>query len=88
MTDCQDCAKARAGTWGGYSMYCQSCAARAIAKSPVAWEALSGQGSGDRGSLSVMVDRLMEGMPRGDAVRMVREWFKSESAIRAAGKLG
>lgn len=76
-TDCPDCTKARAGTWGGYSMHCQSCAARAIAKSPAAFEALSG---GDRAPLSAMVDHIMGATDRAEAVRMVREWFKHKEA--------
>lgn len=73
-TDCPDCTKARAGVWGGYSMNCQSCAARAIAKSPAAFEALSN--GGDSRPLSAMVDHIMGDVPREQTVGMVREWVR------------
>lgn len=78
MSDCPDCTKARTGHWGGYSMGCQSCAARAIARSPAAFEALSN--GGDRAALSAMVDHIMGATDRAEAVRMVREWFKRGTA--------
>lgn len=80
MSDCPDCTKARAGTWGGFSMGCQSCAARAIARSPAAFEALSN--GGDRAALSAMVDHIMGSVPRGDAVAMVREWFRQGREVK------
>lgn len=74
MSDCPDCTKARAGTWGMFAMGCQSCAARHIARSPAAWEALSA--GGDRAELSAMVDHIMGAKDRAEGVRLVREWFK------------
>lgn len=79
MTGCPDCTKARAGHWGGYSMGCQSCAARAIARSPAAFEALGARG--DTRALSAMVDHIMGDVPRGDAVAMVRAWFKQAKEL-------
>ena len=78
MSDCQDCTKARAGHWGGYSMGCQSCTARAIARSPEAFEALGARG--DTRALSAMVDHIMGATDRAEAVRMVREWFRHKEA--------
>lgn len=76
-TECKDCAQARKGPWGGYLANCHGCQARVIALSQEAFNALDPRGTGDRQPLSELVDRVMEGMPRGDAVRMVREWFKA-----------
>ena len=73
---CPDCTKARAGPWGGYTATCHGCLARLVAVSPQAFNALDPRGSGDRKPLGDLVDRVMEGMSRGDAVRLVREWFK------------
>lgn len=76
MSECRDCAAAKAGPWGGYTATCHGCLARLVAVSPQAFNALDPRGSGDRKPLGDLVDRVMEGMPRGDAVRLVREWFK------------
>lgn len=76
MSECKDCTAAKAGPWGGYTATCHGCLARLVAVSPQAFNALDPRGSGDRKPLGDLVDQVMEGMPRGDAVRLVREWFR------------
>ena len=34
MTDCKDCADASEGLHHGFTLYCQGCTARAVARSP------------------------------------------------------
>ena len=73
MTACPDCTKARAGTWGVWNATCPSCVAREISRSRECKEALSG---GEVEPLSAMVDAMLAGVPREQAVGMVREWVR------------
>lgn len=82
MSECKDCTAAKAGPWGGYTATCFGCLARLVAVSPQAFNALDPRGSGDRQPLSDLVDRVMGGIPRDEAVRLVREWFKHGTAQR------
>lgn len=74
--DCPDCTAAKVGPWGGFRLSCHGCTARAIARSPQAFDALDRRGSGDRRPLGSMVDTLMADVPRDEAVKMVREWVR------------
>lgn len=72
---CQDCAKARAGMWCGYSTSCTDCAARAIARSLPAFNALPPRGTGDRDELRDVITRAMPNTEYAAARRQVWAWW-------------
>lgn len=78
MTDCEDCSQARVRTWGIYRSKCSGCAARAIARSLVCWNALHPQGDGNRDALTEMVGRLLPNVAADEARRMVLSWWRED----------
>lgn len=79
MTDCPECAKARASkAWPIYRSACAQCTARAIAQSPTAWHALHPNGNGKAQPLRLLIAELMPTTPTADARRMVWEWWQHE----------
>lgn len=85
-TVCPDCTEAKARTWSLYRKGCHGChgcTARSIARSLTAFNALSAKGTGERKPLSDMVDKLMATVPRDDAVRMVRDWYRHDRSVAA-----
>lgn len=76
MSDCQDCTKARAGIWPLFRSNCHGCAARHVARSIEAWNAMHPAGTGEVEPLSRMVDTMLADIPREQAADMVREWVR------------
>lgn len=78
MTDCHDCQQARVKAWGAYRAQCNGCAARAIARSLTAWNALHPAGDGNRQALTEMVARLLPNVAADEARRMVLSWWRED----------
>jgi hypothetical protein len=73
---CRDCQQAQVQTWwGGYSIGCAGCSARAVARSLDAFNALSPQGTGDKEALRYLITRAMPNIDIAQARRMVWEWW-------------
>lgn len=75
MSDCEDCARARVGTWCGYHLRCAGCTARGIARSLVAWNALHRLGSGDRQSLRELIATALPEVSTNQARELVWSWW-------------
>lgn len=61
-----------------YTANCDSCAARAIARSMTAWHALHPKGNGSRADLTEMVNMMLSHLDPKEARRMVLEWWRHD----------
>ena len=61
-----------------YTANCDSCAARAIARSMTAWHALHPKGNGSRSALTEMVNQTLAKLDQKEARRMVLEWWRHD----------
>ena len=61
-----------------YTANCDSCAARAIARSMTAWHALHPNGNGSRADLTEMVNMMLSHLDPKEARRMVLEWWRHD----------
>jgi hypothetical protein len=75
---CDDCTRARAGLWCGYSANCDDCTARAIARSLSAFNALHNRGTGNRHDLRDAILRAMSNTEYAAARRMVWAWWQHD----------
>lgn len=75
---CDDCTRSRAGLWCGYRSTCQDCAARAIARSLPAFNALHPRGKRDPELLRDAIQRAMPGADCAIARRMVWAWWRRD----------
>lgn len=73
MSECDNCARARAGMWCGYSATCNDCTARAVARSITAFEAVRHRATAD---LRAMLARALPGMSYEAARDMVWVWWR------------
>ena len=75
---CTDCTRSRAGLWCGYRTSCADCAARAIARSLPAFNALHPRGDGQRDPLRDVIRRAMPETDPSQARRMVWSWWQHD----------
>lgn len=78
VAPCEDCTRSRAGLWCGYRSSCADCAARAIARSLPAFNALHQRGNGDRQDLRDAIRRAMPNTDAAEARRMVWAWWQHD----------
>lgn len=83
---CDNCTRAKAGMWGGYSASCIECTARAIARSLDAFNAISPRGTGRAEPLRELIRRAMPQTPFDTAKAMVRHWWKHDNETRTTTK--
>lgn len=70
---CQNCNRSRARMWCGYSSACNDCAARAVARSIVAFEAVMNRSTID---LRDTLSRVLPGIEYETARGMVWAWWR------------
>lgn len=75
---CPDCTRSRAGLWCGYFNGCPDCAARAVARSLPAFNALHPRGTGEREPLRDAIRRAMPNTDATEARRMVWAWWQND----------
>lgn len=75
---CDNCERTRQGLWLGYSAGCPDCAARAIARSLPAFNALHSRGNGQRDDLRDAIKRAMPNTEPTAARRMVWAWWQHD----------
>lgn len=80
---CDNCTRATAGMWGGYTAACHECAARAIARSLDAFNALSPRGTGQGQELRDLIRRALPAVPFDAAKAMVWRWWKHDHPAAA-----
>lgn len=73
--NCPACQAAMTRSSGIYRDGCKGCAARAIARSKAAFNALHDKGTGKTRELIELVDRLLPDLPTEAARKMVRDWW-------------
>lgn len=83
---CDDCTRAYAGIWGGYSARCPGCSARAIARSLAAFHAWDAMGDGDVQPLRELVERLLPTLSREEAKQAIRRWWDHDRAAIAKSR--
>lgn len=70
---CSHCARASAGVWFGYLASCEGCAARAVARSLCAFEAVRTRQSAD---LRAVLARVLPAVPYEQARALVWDWWR------------
>lgn len=78
MKPCDDCTRSSAGLWCGYSANCPNCAARALARSLPAFNALHPRGTGERDPLREAIQRAMPHTEYTAARRMAWAWWQHD----------
>lgn len=72
MTNCDDCRRARTGTWSIYRATCQGCKARGVARSMATFTAVREK---DPKALQAMLARVFPALPYEQARRLVWDWW-------------
>lgn len=81
MTECPECAQAKARRWHGiYMANCTGCSARAAARSLAAFNALDPRGNGDKEPLRELVLRVLPKLGMKQAREAVWTWWQIDHA--------